>query len=820
MLKNYLITTLRQIKKNQAFSFINIFGLSLGMAACLVIFQYVNFHTSFDKFHTNSDQIFRLESEAFKNGESIGNSINAPSMMGQSLKEQSSLITEVARFYDYNYANNSIIYNDGGNKVNFEQPGTYVAEKGMFEIFDFEFIAGSFARFDEPQTAILTLDASKKYFDDPEKEIGKTFTLSGNNGAHEYELIGVMDNPPANSHLQFELLLSYPSMDNYTEARNSWNSSSLITYIQASEKGKEDNILDQIHELHDANSKESYAKAGYAVDYYLQPLSDIHLNTGSGFGFSGSITTRTILVLTLIAIVILVIAWINYMNLSLVRTMQRLKEMGVRKCMGSSIKQLNQLFILEAFVMNLIAFGLAVLLTQLGEEYLINVTGLPFKALLDYKIIVLLIGLIAVGTVIIGLYPYALLKSINIVNILVGQRGKVAGVKMRKSMVLVQFMITFILIAGTLTVYNQISYMREADLGIEIENILVIKSPPGDVSSSKRQDVDRFTTLKTELLKFTGIKEITNAGEIPGQPVSWGTNLYLKNESRDNSVYTGLISMDLDFPEFFGIDMVAGRALRDGDSPWRNGETVINVKLAESLGFPNPEDAIGIELEGFYGSVPLKVVGIVEDHHHTSLHDDFRPYAYILSSWTEFYFVKMELDGNSEVVRSEQLSTMVSTVKAEWDNIFTDYQMDYFFLDRAFDEQYNEDIRFGKIFSAFSALAILIACLGLFGLTSYTIQQRTKEIGIRKVLGANARNLMLLLGREYISLVGVACLLSIPAAWWIMSKWLEDYTFRIDLGWWFIVLPVLFIVALAILSISSKVLSSIRTNPVESLRTE
>ena len=820
MLRNYLVTIIRQIKKNKIFSFINIFGLALGMAACLVIAQYVNFHTSFDQFHSKADRVFRLESDAYKNGESLGLSITSPSLMGETLKTQSSLVQNVARFYDYNYANNSVIYSYEGSKVNFEQPKVYVTDEGTFEIFDFEFLAGSAGKFDEPQKAIMTLQASKKYFDDPEKAIGSTFSLSGNNGAHEYELIGVLKDLPPNSHIQFELLLSYPSIDIYTQARQNWNHSSVITYLLAGNPQKSPEILDQVIKLHEENSKEGYASNGYSVEYYLQPLSSIHLANGTGFGFSGGVDKKVVFVLSFIAVIILVIAWINYMNLSLVKTMQRLKEMGVRKCMGSSMKQLTQLFILEAFVMNLIAFGFAILLTHLGEEYLINVTGLPVNALLDLNILLLLCSLIILGTFIIGLYPYALLKTINIVNILVGHRGKVGGVKMRKGMVLIQFMITFILISGTLTVYNQINYMREADLGIEIENILVIKSPPGDVGSEQRQDVQRFATLKTELLKYAGVDEITNAGEIPGQPVSWGSNLRLKNGDSENSVYTGLISMDLDFPQFFGIDLVAGRQLREGDSPWRKGEAVINEKMAELLGFSNPDDVIGKELDGFYGSVPLKIVGVLKNHHHTSLHDDYRPYAYILSSWTEFYFVKMRLDAGSSVKRSEQLKNMVSTVRSEWNKVFIDYQMDYFFLDRAFDEQYKEDVRFGKIFTGFSLLAVLIACLGLFGLTSFTIQQRTKEIGVRKVLGASMQNLMILLSKEYLILVGIACLVSIPAAWWIMNQWLEDYTFRIDLGLWFVALPMVFVISLALLSISSKILSIVKTNPVESLRME
>ncbi|WP_370087562.1 ABC transporter permease [Ekhidna sp.] len=819
MLKNYLITITRQIQKNKVFSSINILGLALGMAACLVITQYVNFHTSFDGFHSNANKVFRLESNAYKNGESLGQSYNAPSLMGETVRDQSPVVQEVARFYDYNYANNSIIYTDGNDKVSFEQTGVFVADDGVFKLFDFDFIAGSASRFKEPQKAILTLEASRKYFDNPEKAIGKSFTLSGNNGPHEYELIGILEDIPENSHIQFELLLSYPSMDNYTKARSSWTWSSVTTYLMLSNPERQSEAMSVVNQLHEENSKESYASNGYAVDYFLRPLTDIHLNAETEWANSAGVDSKTVFVLSFIAIIILVIAWINYMNLSLVRTMERLKEMGIRKCMGSSMKQITQLFVLEAFVMNVIAFLFALFITQIGEKYLIEVTGLPVAALMDLKVLTLLLGLIGVGTLLIGFYPYILLKTMDIVNILVGNRGKVGGVKMRKSMVFVQFMITFILIAGTVTVYHQINYMREADLGIDIENILVIKSPPGSVQDEDRQDVKRFSTLKTELSKYAGIKQITNAGEIPGEPVGWGAPLKLKNESDENSVYTGLISMDLDFPEFFGIDVIAGRGLRKGDSPWAKGDVVINQKLAEQLGFTNPEDALGAEIEGFYGPT-LKVQGVLENHHHTSLHNDYQPLAYILSSWTEFYFIKLRLDETSGESKNDQLNDLVATVKAEWNQVFTDYQMDYFFLDRAFDEQYKEDIRFGKIFSGFSGLAILIACLGLFGLTSFSVQQRTKEIGIRKVLGATAKNLMLLLSKEYMILVGAACIISLPIAWWIMSQWLLDYTFRIELGWWFIVIPIAFVIGLALLSIFSKVMGTVRTNPVKSLRTE
>lgn len=817
MFKNYLITIFRQIRKNTVFSSINILGLALGMSACLIIAQYVNFHSSFDSHYADADKIFRLESTAYKNGQELGQNIQSPAMFSQTLQEQSPAVTEFARFYNFNYANNSIIYKTEAKQVNFEQPGVFVTDHHTFQLFDLDFVAGGSEKFEEPQKAVMTEKTALKYFESPENAIGEVFSLSGNTGANEYELVGVLKDLPNNTHLNFEVLLSYPSLENYSQSGTSWTANDMYSYLKLSDETKQTEVLADINSLFEDNSKEIYEQSGYDLDFYLQPIQNIHLDTNAE-DFSAGMDNRVIIALSIIAIVILFIAWINYLNLSLVKTVDRLKEVGIRKCMGSTVSQITALFVMEALVMNLLALVLAIGGTLLLEGSITEITGLPSGALLNQNVLLAISGLIVLGTVVIGFYPYLLLKTMKVVNVLVGHKGKIGGTKLRKSLVFVQFVITFLLIAGTLTVYNQISYMREADLGINIENILVIKSPPGDINEKNREDLARFSTLKTELLKYASITEITNAGEIPGEPVNWGAGIYLKNGSKENSVGAGLVSMDLDFTTFFGIELVAGRELREGDDPWSKGDVVINEKMAEMLGFATPEEAVGADLAGFYA--PITVRGVMENHHHTSLHDDYRPLVYILSSWTEYYFVKLQLDDNLSNGRHEQLAENVKTVEAEWNKIFTDFQIDYFFLDKSFDAQYKEDIRFGKIFSTFSGLAILIACLGLFGLTSFTIQQRTKEIGIRKTLGASVNNLMLLLSKEYLLLVFVACIMGLPLAYWLMSLWLENYVFRIELGWWFYTIPLVFLFAMAVLSIISKVVSTVRVNPVESLRYE
>ncbi|MEP5611257.1 MAG: FtsX-like permease family protein [Cyclobacteriaceae bacterium] len=818
MFKNYFLTIIRQILKNKVFSFINIFGLALGMGACLIIAQYVNFHTSFDSSVPNAERVYRIEANASRNGESLGQQLEIPSPLSDLLIGESPDVEQLTRFYNYTYANTSIIYNTEDLQVSFEQEGVHATEKDAFDIFGFDFVAGNGDKFGEPNKAVLTLSASRKYFDSPEKAIGTSFTLSGNDGSAEFELVGVLDDLPKNSHVDFELLISFSSIDRFTESRKNWVTT-MLTYVKLSDPSKTEEVRSNVERIFEENAGELYAQSGYNMDFYLQPIQDIHLNTKSAGDFTAGIDSRIIFALSLIAIIILVIAWINYMNLSLVRTVERLKEMGIRKCLGSTVRQIILLFLLEAMVMNVIALALAIGGIQLSEKFLLELTGVPQAILMSGSAIYLQLLLVAMGTLIVGLYPYVLLKTMNIVNVLIGKQKRMSGSKVRKSLVFVQFAITFLLIAGTMTVYNQINYMREADLGIDIENVLVLKSPPSAVHPDERPEVSRFSTLKTELLKQTGVAEITNAGEIPGESVGWRTSFYLKNQSKESSVATGLISMDYDFPKFFGIDLISGRELQRGDDPWTKGDVVINAKLATMLGFSDPQDAVGAELDGFYGPI-LNVRGVLENHHHTSLHNDYEPIAYILSAWTEFYFIKLKLDETSAEGRSDQLAGLVQTVENEWGKVFTEYQMDYFFLDRSFDAQYKEDIRFGKIFSGFSALTILIACLGLFGLTSFTIQQRTKEIGIRKTLGATVNNLVMLLSKEYLVLVGTACLVSLPLAWWMMGKWLEEYTFRIDLGWWFFVVPILFVIVLALFSIISKILSTVKTNPIESLRYE
>ncbi|OEK01536.1 hypothetical protein BFP97_08370 [Roseivirga sp. 4D4] len=818
MFKNYLTTVFRQIFKNKLFSFINILGLSFGMAICLVIYQYVSFHTSFDKYNENADQLFRLERAIQSVDNNTSYSASHADLLSTILEEKSPLVKETAKVASFNYLNASMEFVIEEDLVAFKQPGVFSVEKSFFDMFSTSFVAGGYQSFDEPYKAILTEKASKKYFSDPAAAIGKVFTLKANAGAQQYELVGIMKDLPNNSHFTFELALSHPSAEKYLGSLNNWQIQAFRTYVLLNSFTDKQTVAQVVDEIFLENYSETLKNSGDKVSFSLNNVQDIHLNSKIPLDDTVTIDKRMVWILSLVAIVILVVAWINYLNLSLVKTLDRMKEMGVRKCLGSSKHQLSLLFVIESLVMNVLSLGITIVLINLTSGYLEQTTALPMINILSYDVLGFLLLIATLGTLVTGFYPLILLKSFNLASVLVGKRGKAASGKSRKVLVLAQFAVTFLLISGTITIFQQIEYMRNTDLGIETENILMVEAPPSDVNADDRQKKARIRTMTTELLKYPGIESMSTAGEVPGQPITWGGALYLNTQPKESAVNTGLISMSYTFPEFFGIDIVAGRALRQDDDPWSKGDVVINEKLAEELGFSNPEDAVGAKIAGFFA--PLQVRGVLENHHHTSLHNDYRPIAYILSGWTKYYFFKLRIDESSGANRKDQLNGMIAKMQSEWDEVFPNYQMQYSFVDQGFDQQYKEDVRFGKIFTGFSIVTIVVACLGLFGLTALTVNQKIKEVGIRKVLGASGFSLMKMLSKEYAVMVLVAGIVSMPVAYYLMNNWLDGYSFRIELGAWFFVSPLLLIFVLAVLSVIGKIWKVVQSNPVNALRHE
>ncbi len=813
MLRNYFNTIFRQIRKNTTFSLINLLGLAVGMSACLVIAQFALFHLSFDNYHEKSDRIFRKHTTFLKNGQYWGQNNRTMGPLGPLLTTQSSHVLSVARLNDINYQNNTLNYKGSEEIVALEQKGIYGADSALFEVLDFGLLHGSLTSMNEPNKMVMPEKTARKYFKNPANAVGNKLTLTGNSNTQEYELIAILEDIPDNSHLQFEILISFPSLSKYTESMNSWGSSEYYTYFLLDDVKNLKTVESTISNIIDEQIQPVLKPYGIEIaSFDLINIKKLHyLDIGSK-DFTNPVNYKLIVGLSAVALIILVIAWINYLNLSLVKTIERLKEIGIRKAMGSSLKQITLLFTLEALVLNLVAFIVALTFVQLASSLTYSLTGLTFSLTNNIGLTLSMFLIVVIGSLVIGSYPVFMLKSTKSFNLLISNKKvhRPGKLDLKSVLVALQFMITFLLITATITVYQQLNYMKTADLGFDKNNILVLKSPPGNVNDEVREDVKRYNTLKTELERNSKITAIANAGEIPGEYISWGANIYLNSKSEDEFVDTRLISMGLGFTDFFNIELVAGRKLKKGDSPWERGDVVINEELAEKLGFENPEDAIGAKLSGFYA--PLEVRGVMENHHHNSLHVGHQPIIYILSSWPEYYFIKFD--------ESADIAAVTEEVKQEWKQIFVDVPFDFFYLDQFYNRQYQDDEQFGKIFTTFSIIAIIIASLGLFGLTSFTMKQRTKEIGIRKVLGADTRSLLTLLSKNYLFTIALAYVISTPMAYFLMQNWLENYEYHINIGFIILITPLVIVAVVSFVAIFFKILGSARSNPVESLRYE
>ncbi|MBV6647262.1 MAG: ABC transporter permease [Cyclobacteriaceae bacterium] len=822
MFRNYLHTVLRQIRKNKTFSVINVTGLAIGMAACLIIAQYVSFHLSFDDYHQKSDRLFQLYTEITKSGDYQGKSMYSRPLVGPTLEESQPEVARQARIKSVSYLNFTLISKNKQQVLSFDEPSVYLVDLGLFEMFDLPLVAGSFRSFGAPEKMILTGSTARKYFKTPDEAIGKSVVLDGNQGAVTYEIVGVMADVPENSHFEFSVLISMPSHLNY-DGQSEWSwttSTSVMTYLEITDPSIIPNIISRVNELYQENLGDRLDSYGYEVQFGLQNIKDIHLHSEVPQNFKPGVNPSTIFAMGGVALIILIIAWINYLNLSLVKTLERSKEVGIRKVLGSSGRQLSSLFVMESMVLNLISFVLALTFTQISASWISEMAGFQFR--LHQETVLILVLLVFMGSAVSGLYPTIMVRALTVTNLLIGKRIKRNGFNIRPVLVSFQFVITFILVAGTITVYQQITYMKNADLGINIDDTLAILAPPGNIHSDDRTDVTSYNMFRTELKKLSGIKDVVSAGEIPGQPVGWSNDrIRLKNAPEDQSISVGLVPMDIGFFNFFELEILAGRYYRRGDDPWTEGEVVINEKAAKMLGFENAEQALGQRLDGFWNENGLRVIGVVEDHHQVSLHSDFEPILYILSTWSEFYFVRLDIDNDLRYdERIANIQRIVQEVHETWSSVFEPYHMDYFFLDQSFDIQYQSDERFGNTFGTFSILAILIACLGLFGLSAFTIQRRTKEIGVRKVLGAGAIDLIYLLSSRYILLISMSYLIAMPLAWYAFQTWLEGFAFRITLGWMVFAIPFFVVIAIAFSTILIRILQSIKTNPVESLRYE
>ena len=806
MFRNYLKIAWRNILRHKAYSGINIFGLAIGIASCLLILQYVSFELSYENFQVKKDRIFRVQQNRYDNEKLSTQWAAGAYAVGNSFKDAIPEIEDYVKLVQ----NNHVITEIDNQPLKIEK--VFFATTSFFNVFTFPLIAGNPATaLKEPFTAAISETTARKIFGTT-NVIGKSLELNKNS---IYTITGVYKDAPVNTQIKPDILLSYATFLSFQAKYNNtpetaWQWDGCLTYLLLREGADPAVVEKKFPPIVEKATGAELKKFNAAVTYLLQPLTDIHLYSHYMMEPGTNGDGKTVYLLMVIAFFIVIIAWVNYINLATARAITRAREVGVRKAIGSQRGQLVRQFLYESAMLNGVAVIISLLLVLLAIPGFNKLSGQEFSFDLFVKpsFWLSLAGLFIIGVFCSGLYPAFVLSNFKPVEVL---KGKMSGTKqsgiLRKSLVVFQFSASLFLLIGSLVVYRQIDFMRKQPLGIQIEQTLVVAGPTVGNDSTFLQKV---TTLKKELGQESNVRNITVSTSIPGQAVGWnagGIKLVGTDESTQKQYR--VLGVDYDYTKTFGLKLIAGRSFSK-EFGTDEKAVMFNRKGVQQLGFDKPEEAIGKRID-FWGD-QYTVVGVTENFHQQSLRESFEPLILrCIPDASDYMSIK---------VNTAQVSNTVSRVKTAWNKFFPGNTFDYFFLDDHFDEQYKADQRFGQVFTLFTSLAILVACLGLFGLASFITLQRTKEIGIRKVLGASVGNILALLYREFAILLVVAFFIAVPIAWIATSKWLETYAFRTSIHWIYFVLPFFVIVAIAWITVSIQSIKAAIANPVNSLRNE
>jgi putative ABC transport system permease protein len=801
MIKNYFLVAFRNLVKNKAFSLINIVGLAVGMAACLLIIQYVVFELSYDSFLPNKGQVYRVNQDRYNNNKLSTQWAAGAFAAGSAFKAAFPEVEDMVK-----------VTNTDLKQISYQEKiitaeKAYFAGSSFFNVLGFPMINGDAnTALKEPFSVVITQTTAQKLFG-RSNPIGATITL---NKDKPYKVTGVMKDFPSNTHFKTDILISYATFLVFVGPKNdidhAWYNDGCLTYL----KLKPGTDVKALEAKFIPISKKAYADVpGEKAVYTLQPVQDIHLYSHRMMEAEPNADGNSVYLLLGIAIFVIIIAWINYINLATARGLGRAKEVGVRKTLGSAKGQLIGQFMLESVVLNGLAVVLAIIIIAICLPAFSALSGqqLSFTLLLSPVFWLAILGIFLVGSFCSGFYPAIVLSNFKPVEVMKGKlTASPKGIVLRKGMVIFQFAASIFLLIGSLTVFKQIKYMQQQQLGINISQTLVIKPPLGKIDSLMR-DMNLF---KQQSLAQSTIKSITISTSVPGQPVRWnagGIRLHGANEIESKQYR--VIGADADFLTAYDIKLLAGRKFAKSyvNDPHN---VVFNRSAAKQMGFDDPQQALNKQID-FWGEV-YTIVGVVDDYHQESLRDAYDAIIFrCIPDVNGFISIKLN---------PENLAQTLTMLKANWKNTFPGEEFNYFFMDQHFNEQYQADQRFGQVFGVFTFIAILVACLGLFGLVSFTIVQRTKEIGIRKVLGASVNSILQLLYKDFALLVIVSFFVSAPIAWYATNKWLSGYAFRIQINWTLFVLPFLTVLVIALLTVSFLSVKAALTNPVKSLKTE
>jgi putative ABC transport system permease protein len=810
MFKNYLKVALRNLWKNKAFSAINIAGLSAGLAVCLLIVLYVKDELSYDKYIAQSENIYRVDADIFFNGTQFTSAVS-PAPLVPMLKKDYPQIVQYVRLRNFR---DILVKKDNQNIQNHN---AVFADSTFFRVFSIPMIAGNrLTALNEPNSIVIDETTAKKYFNSTDV-VGKTLYVDNSVNC---KITGVIRDFPPQSHFHFSFIR--PMHDTYHNDQNDWLSNNYASYVlvkpgvsQASLQEKVDatinnylaSQLEQV--LH--TSANDMKKGGNHFFYWVMPLTDIHLHSNKSYEFEANGNVAYVYIFSVIAIFILLIACVNFMNLSTARSSNRAKEVGVRKVAGSLRSNLITQFLTESVLVSffslLLAIGIAALLLPLFNQ----LAGKQMSVVTFFSswLLPVLIGLIIVVGCIAGSYPAFYLSSFQPVQVLKGTIAK--GFRsswLRSGLVVFQFFISITLIIGTIVIYNQLNYIRNREIGYNRDQVLVINNTY--VLDKK------IKTFRQEMLNISGVQSAAVAGSLPTE-TGHNQNGWFKDPTLDAKQVIIMTDfyVDQNYIPTLGMRMTAGRNFSP-DFLTDSSAVIINETAASLLGFKNPLNETlyrpnDYASDGSFKAKPFHIIGIVKDFNFSSMHVKVGPL--IIELGENYGRIAMRIN-------TKNIPALISQVEKKWNGMAPGQPFSYTFLDADFNKIYNAEQRTGKLFITFAVFAIFIACLGLFGLVTYAAEQRIKEIGIRKVLGANVGEIVTMISKDFVKLVLIAFVFAFPVAWWAMNKWLQDFAYRVNISWWIFVVAGIITLLIALITVSFQALRAAVANPVKSLRSE
>jgi len=805
MFKIYFKTAIRFLQKNKTFSLINVTGLAIGTLCCLYIVLYVQDQYSYDKQHHNVQDIYRINTIwTIQNDKGNWATVTMP--VAPAMKNDFPEVEEYARIIPgVGMDHHLLTYKEKSLYVN----DAVYADSTLFRIFNFHFTCGNAqTALSGPNTIVLMKPIAEKLFghEDP---IGKVIHIH-NRGTSDFTVSGVIDESSGKSHIHADFFMSMnsPGYGWYFSTHESWTGDNLVmSYVKLRPHTDVAALEKKFHAFVNKHAQAELKSAGMKKQFYLQPVNQIHTTTGfRGLELSKPVSPVFLYVLILIAVLIQLIACINFMNLSTAHASKRAKEVGVRKVIGAGRADLIKQFLGESLLLSLtgVLIALPLLILLLPGLNQITQADIQLKFLSDYRLWLLLSGIIALTGLIAGSYPAFYLSAFKEIKVIKGNftsHISVAGI--RRSLVVFQFVLSIVLITAIIVIYSQLHYIKNKDLGFDQKQKIGFVFHTGEA-------IDKIPEFMNDLRSVAAIQSVSRTDNIPGQDVLYDLHLFREGGNIAAAPDASMIGADENFMKTTGIKLAAGRDFRPLDS----GKVIINESLAKILGL-HINQAPGTKLFTEFSNgerLSFEIAGVMKNYNFNSLRDDIKP-----------LFIRYISGNIPEVLISTSSSnykTLLGEIAAIWSKHFAGVPFEYQFVDEEVRKQYQAEITLSNIINSFTLMAIFISCLGLFGLTAFSAEQRSKEIGVRKVLGASVSSIVQLLSKDFLKLVMIAMLVALPIAGWVMNKWLQNFAYRVNISWWMFVLAGAIAVIIALVTVSFQAIKAAMANPVKSLKAE